>query len=456
MRRYRVIDSRASFSTNDTYHVAHLTRHNGEFGGPDFYQWDQNGAAYNLVGYSDPTFHSEMNDVKSEGVWKFNDVDQIKRIGHYTCRPFSGVTPGQLIYLTAPGATPSEGQAGFTETCEHLCRQVKLACSRVIGDYPLKSVEALFQNSTLPHKITIDRDPFETNFSFWYTVVDLIDLKKLFTKLLKNLAKPSFSRHSLPKKATARKLADGHLGTRFGVIPTVSDISETINLINGWQSTYSQMDAFLSKRFRKHERVDFSATYPFDDWDLIVPFQTEGTPNISLTCLVSSRSKVRWHGMALYGFTCPEFQGWLARLCQICDSFGVLDPSALWDVIPFSFIVDWFFTTNSYFHKLKPRLFPATAVVYDYLETVKVVTTVTYTLTWRSPFVGSRSASLETSFEDRNDFIGAETYTTYVRRRYKPEINNVVLSPEIALKKSFVSCSHVAIAASLAAQRIPR
>jgi hypothetical protein len=172
-------------------------------------------------------------------------------------------------------------------------------------------------------------------------------------------------------------------------------------------------------------------------------------------------TKATWRGLTLYGFTSPDLQSWASRLGQICDSFGILDPAALWDVIPFSFIIDWFFTTQSFFHSLKPRFFSADAVVYDYMESVKVETFVEYRIingytpnhgVYPVPDLPSLAVPLD------NGLVGREIYTTYCRHRFRPDGFSIGLSgissPHV--KNSFVSLSRIGIAASLTAQRVPR
>ena len=426
-------------------------------GSPGSYNWLT--SSVNVFGryWPDPT-SSKLEDEVTRGVYRYQDCDHVKFTGKYYAS-ILGITPGQVIYYTTPSPAISAGAKSYSHTCRTFCDKASSLTKRVVGTYSSESLTRLFASSSLPRKITIDRDPFDNGFSIWYTLVDLFDLKKALIKLASNpklsSLKKGAKRRLIPKKDTARQLADAHLSVRFGVIPTIQDVQDTIQVIKTWHDVYDQMDELLSKRYRKHENVpDIADPVLFGEWKEIVSFSLPGN-SINHQVLVESKTKVRWHGLTLYGFTCPEFQGWLSRLAQICDSFGVLDPAALWDVVPFSFIVDWFFTTQSFLHKLKPRLFPATAVIHDYLESIVMETTVTYKLlNWAFPLdppgSGPPAAFINSTL------IGVESYKTYVRRRFLPDLANVSLSSGIARKSSFVTLNRVAISASLLAQRVPR
>jgi len=319
----------------------------------------------------------------------------------------------------------------------------------------LEEMLPLFGDPRLPAHLPIRTDPFETDFSIWYVLVDLLDLKKS----VKSIAKSLFSvRNSIPKHMTARDLHDGHLGLRFGIIPTIRDIQDLLRTISQWKKKYDDIGGFSQRRFVSHDRVEKLhekvRLFDLDDWEQNVTFTLPQFQNGgALTCKVKKTTTSSWHGQALYGFSCPEFQGWVSRLAQITDSFGVLDPAAAWDVIPFSFIIDWFFSVSTWLHKNRPRLFPATAIVYDYLETIKVESRVSYELT------AAYTAPTPPYYDVRTEIIGKETYVTYHRLRFWPPDGHVTLAPGGvgSNSSSFVTLSNrVAIASSLVAQRLPR
>jgi len=310
-----------------------------------------------------------------------------------------------------------------------------------------------FGDPRLPHSFQIRDDPFETDFSVWYVLVDLLDFKKI----VKSLASSVFSRRvSPPKDLTAKQLHDTHLGVRFGVIPTIKDLQDLVSTIKKWKSKYDEVGTVATSTYSSHANLQkLEETFPelagykwfetgqvaMSSPGVIVPFDY----------LVESVPRASWHAEVKYSFRCPEFQGWINRLSQIVDSFGILDPAALWDVIPFSFVVDWFFSVSSWLHNNRPRLFPAEVVLVDYLESVKFEQILNYTSgSWIN--VEGPAAPV---YSTRG--MGFEKCTTYLRRPFRPPDGYVKIAPKPVREASFVSLSkRVAISASLIGQRLPR
>jgi hypothetical protein len=408
-----------------------------------------------------------MIDEKEKGIRHFNSCYHASLKRDHVIR--TPITNGEIVNADLPGAiidgysNVTVGSRAFTDiTCGYVIENgmKPLLQHRTGPDNAelmaarLEELLPLFGDSRLPSNMKIRRDPFDTDFSVFYTIVDLLDLKKGITGLAKRMF--SARRSNLPRKLTARQLHDTHLGVRFGIIPTIADIQDLISTISSWKKRYDQIGALSEKRWTVHDHKDqlqnLVVGFDLEDWEeshvgTIPVFPNGGALGFN----IRSSTVASWHAEALYGFTCPEFQGWLSRLAQITDSFGLLDPAALWDVVPFSFIVDWFFSVSSWLHKNRPRLFPATAVLYDYLESVKIEQTVRYTLTAGYLEVASPYYRVST------DLIGTEVYTTYHRQRFQPPDGHVTLAPGTRENVSFVAVANrVAIASSLVAQRLPR
>jgi len=331
-------------------------------------------------------------------------------------------------------------------------------------DYAAASIEAigsLFKQSSLPRVINIDRDPFDTEFSVWYSVVDMLDLARLFKSVLKGLI--GFDRRNLKKDSrTAKQLHDANLLTRFGIIPTIRDMQEVVSILKTWKEKYdNSRDNLLKGRRYRLDPVSLTWLYP-RRYNGIAAINFPGT-SYPVSVDYRSFTEVTWHGSLDYRFHCPEFSGWLARLKQLVDSFGILDPAALWDVIPFSFVLDWFFTTSEWIHSFKPRLFPADVYATDYSESVAYKTIILYgvtSTTFNFAFEQFTRHDTVPSFTSYRSLIGTDIYKTYVRQRFKPlatHIRIVSKSPSLkSRRKSAVDLNRVSVAASLIGQRIPR
>jgi len=334
----------------------------------------------------------------------------------------------------------------------------------------IDELKPLFGDSRLMSSMPIRSDPFDTDFSIWYLLVDLLDAKKLVKNVITSLT-TSGRRYRPPRvrsskgglvrdDRTARQMHDAHLLTRFGILPTIKDIQDLVRVIQHWKRVLreaSSGEASL-KRYVTHQNVTdlkkIISSPLLDDWEenvsITLPMFELGSP---LSVKVESKNVASWHAQALYGFVCPELHGWVSRLAQICESFGLYDPAAAWDVIPFSFIIDWFYSVSDWLHKNRPRLFRATPILYDYLETIKIQNRVTYTLT--APYV----TDVSPYYEMVTHQVGTELYTLYDRERFNPPPGHIVLAPRTLVRngESFVSISNkIAISSSLIAQRLPR
>lgn len=406
---------------------------------------------------------SFMIDAQQKGERVYNDCTHVSVLSSGVILSTLGsfqFIPGYLL----SGTNPSHNSVAYQLRNSTVMEAAKAYLSRSTSpefselDRFYHRFEPMFSDRRLPREFTIRRDPFDTDFSVWYLLVDLLDAKKLLKSLAKGLF-GSVRRYKVPRTYTARDIHDSHLAIRFGVIPTVNDIEALVSTIRSWNDRAKVLAALPSKRYVSHSNLDGSnvtSLLPdgYQEWEETV-FPVLPLVGSGCSVKVHSITAASWHGQALYGFACPELQGWVSRLAQICDTFGVLDPAAIWDVVPFSFIVDWFFSVSAWLHKNRPRLFPATAVLHDYLETIKVTTTVTYTLTGEYANIAAHSWPWTLS---NSTAIGTEVYTTYLRRRFRPDDGYVKLAPSDRRRDaSFVTLANrVAVSAALIGQRVPR
>lgn len=414
---------------------------------------------------------SYMEDYVSNGRWHYNDCTHESYKAFHGYRGFPGPGLPQAFHVANAADTAAKAHYVFAS---EIVDWVKPLLFHDVTAYRAEELSGLFSSPSLPRKIHIDRDPFDTDFSIWYTLVDLISLKRFFNPPT-NVRDTTADELRLirlritdyPEESTARTLANSHLATRFGWLPLVNDIKETIHTIKSWKLKYDQAVKLKDKRFRFHSKQDVSDLFSVQPWTenhTVSPPWTNDVNPIDVKVSFGIR-EAKWHGLTLYGFTCPELQGWSSRLAQIADSFGVLDPAAVWDGVPFSFIIDWFFTTQDWMREFKPRLFPATGVLYDYLESISFEADVRYIASWDVPTI--TSAGIEPNpFTTRyvSRMVGYELYSTYLRRRFRPELGNVTFGPKRSLSglrskfntSSAAVLQKIAISASLLAQRFPR
>jgi hypothetical protein len=300
-------------------------------------------------------------------------------------------------------------------------------------------VEKWLADDSLDTIITIDRDPFDSDFSIWFLLVDIIGIPKLITSIF---SREIIRRNELFSRKTAAQLANDDLAVKFGFLATYRDLVDFVGICNRFRRGFDEY-VKADKVYRWHAppfQEDCSAKIP------IVPnafrsCSTLGNGNVIVERRTTPIS-CRFTRTMAYRFTCPELKSWLSRFKQLIDLFGVLDPAALWDVIPFSFVVDWFLDIGRWLHKHKPRLFSGAVLVKDYCESMKVSYVNEYFV---SPTEGFYPLDYAYS-------IGVEERSTYLRRRYQPDVGHI----ERGTGHSLLSMRQAIIAAGLVAQRVPR
>lgn len=296
-------------------------------------------------------------------------------------------------------------------------------------------VERDFFDERIPTSITIDRGPIESDFSIWYLLVDLVQLNGLFEQIFGSVPRLLRMRRlrarigrSVPPVSTWKALADAHLLAIFGVIPTVEDVKTFLQLMQKFTDNYEDMLRTLRDFHMLHEKpvkLELARVYPMQN---LKPFTGVSVGGLQFERRVQKtlRDDVVFRRNALYKFTAPELAGWMSRVKQFCDTFGVLD---------------------------RPRLFDAGAIVYDYCESSKRRESLAWFSKWNEPRDG-HDFTVHGVMSDWQD-IGVENRTVYVRRRFRPP-PVLRVPPAPGINTSFVTFRRILISASLVAQRIPR
>jgi hypothetical protein len=415
-----------------------------------------------------------MWDVLSKGERTYNPIEHVRQDNVYQVDQDSG--PEDPYLWIAPYPSVSLGDIAEVFHARDVIEAAKAAIvTNAIAPYTdiknqhfdqsksLASVKGLFRSSLLPHEVTIDRDPFDTEFSVWFLLADVLSYKRLaksaFRVVTGNRNKPTalgdialaVRQRGMTPEETAKQFHDRHLGLRFGILPLIEDVRKFVSTINTWSDKYKQSSTLSDKRYRSFNKEDCKRWSLFQPTEELVTLQM-GNNTFPITVKVKQTYEVTWRGLSLYGFSCPEFSGWVSRMKQMVDSFGILDPSALWDIVPFSFIVDWILSVSSFLHKNRPRLFPATAVIHDYMESFRIVTNVRYTAEWQQPIFGEH-ASIHEATAYRPVFIGSEQYTTYCRQRFLPVVSMFKMGRGTPRRGGALALDKIAIAASIIGQR---
>jgi len=316
----------------------------------------------------------------------------------------------------------------------------------------------LLSDSKLYHKLV---DPFDRGFSIWYLVRDLIEIAKLVSELGEIFEAFYATAASIRgyigthAGATVKDIANANISYQFGISNLMRDTSQFLQVLQTWRSHYDQVEATFGIPNNIHMDVVVVPEYRKSRSFTGVVFAPQ--KEFYINCNVTSSLAVL-HRTVQYTVTAPEFKSAFARLQQLTDSLGVLDLSAVWDsVVPFSFILDWFFNIREWLHRnMRPRLYPADITVLDYCESFHLKTAAEFTTTYYSPYYINASIAADNRiFPFVNEPIGSFTSDVYVRRRFKPPPMKTPSGP--SLKSSFLTLRHISVASTLAALRlIPR
>jgi hypothetical protein len=307
---------------------------------------------------------------------------------------------------------------------------------------PVAVYESLRRQVT--HGITVEENPFEGDFSIWYLAVDLYQMPKLakdllrFLTLLKKFKKPAGAK-------TLKQIADAHLAVSFGLVPTLDDFREFFRIVSTWGLKYSELNKRLNRGFTGHGEII----------NLIPPRAVLASGiahlfgiDIPVDLLIRQNTGKLFMTYKYY-FVCPELSGVLNRLKQFVDQMGILDPAAIWDVIPFSFLVDWLYPVGTWLHhNLKPTLLPADLCICDWCESIGKQFTIDAAI--RGVPIIRDSSVQDAPLKDR--VLARGSGKLYARRRQFPK-PLVIKRAKLAKIRSVVTVRRIFLGAALLTQR---
>lgn len=224
----------------------------------------------------------------------------------------------------------------------------------------------------------------DTGFSAPLFLAELVELKALW----KNIARLWEIRMGLTPNS--RDVADQYLGYQFGIAPLIDDIKK---IVQKFKSANAAVLDFLeneNKRMTLHfeKKLEPTAfqpsswfeptpievllyhTNPSGDWyfarDIIpVGFTLHGEYRREVTDL-------EYHATMDFSYHLPDYSPAIKAFLASLDHWGVnFSISDVWEAIPFSFIVDWFFDVGSFLAQFDMTNLPVTVVVNDFCHSVK-------------------------------------------------------------------------------------
>jgi hypothetical protein len=192
------------------------------------------------------------------------------------------------------------------------------------------------------------------------------------------------------KNTPLNKLSGSWLSAIFGWLPFVSDIK---SLVNRFFSVREDVDEFLEhvdKRLTYHFQKALSPeTFKDSEWfePVLTTAEFEAGPqssawhfaedifsNVELQYELTREVKnVSFHATLEYRYRIPlmENRG-LQRLLAEMDYWGLnISISDVWELIPFSFVVDWVFNIGNLLREVDFVNLPIQVIIYDYCRSIK-------------------------------------------------------------------------------------
>lgn len=238
----------------------------------------------------------------------------------------------------------------------------------------LQSLRSLAAEAILPD--------LEDGFSLPVFLFELKDLPRMVTGFANSLQSLTpFLKRLLTKPLAT--LSQTHLSAVFGWLPFVRDVKTIIERMVTLREDVEKFLAAANRPLTYHFKwalspsdvepssffetsVDYrnftpDTTYEMYKYIQSVDFKVEDTKVLT---------DVIYHATAYFTYQIPDL-GRLTKLFAKLDRFGVnLSVSDIWEVIPFSFVVDWFFDIQSYLRGFDLSNLPVNLVIHDFCDSL--------------------------------------------------------------------------------------
>lgn len=183
---------------------------------------------------------------------------------------------------------------------------------------------------------------------------------------LKDLA--SITKVWRKKRSKLKNSASVNLGLQFGLIPFVSDVQALVNALRSFQKRLKELQKAANKPITRHYRRGLDVFKLPSDAVL-------GSTGGPLRCWRIARweEPPMYTATVRYRYQMPDLGLLSNRIKAMLDSLGVRpDASILWNAIPFSFIVDWFFDVGGWLESLSSDNLDIPVHIDDFCHSIKV------------------------------------------------------------------------------------
>jgi hypothetical protein len=316
------------------------------------------------------------------------------------------------------------GESAFTEATAGIIGGIKMQ------PYRMAAFRSLLSRVSIRRRVSI------LNF-----ILELKDFKRMFEY---------WDRH----RKFLYNIASGHLNIRYGWRPFLTDV---VGILKGLATYRSELKKLLAQegKILVHK---YKVSLPIPDYERVFRLPTVCLSRVPMASAVGTVAKTScvsptpFTCTIKYSYGIPELSKHQGEVRAFCDAFGVVwDPAIIWDAIPFSFIVDWFFRVGDFLTAANSiPAFQVTLTVHEACWSVKLQQSTGLYATW--PEIGRQACREDPDPGFKNYGVAIQQGTSYQRF-----LDNS-LSEQVLVQAGWdpFSVSHTLIGASLRFVRGPR
>jgi hypothetical protein len=162
-----------------------------------------------------------------------------------------------------------------------------------------------------------------------------------------------------------QNIANGHLSFSFGWQPFLSDVKKLTESLKNFRKKIEALQKGSGKpQFRHFRRF-------MDHVDLPANVTTDTGIGL-VTKVMKWIDRPRYCATVGYTYYLPDMSVLSNKMKGFLDSLGAQwNPSIVWNAIPFSFVVDWFFSVGSWLDSLRTDNLKIPATVTAFCHSVK-------------------------------------------------------------------------------------
>jgi hypothetical protein len=226
---------------------------------------------------------------------------------------------------------------------------------------------------------------WDDGFSLPVFLIELIEMKALLKGLARK-AQELFKSLSPSTRKIAETASKGWLSTVYGWLPFIRDMEKTMGRLYNLGKDLQRLKKNSNRLLKYHYARSLSSG------DLDVTEQPEERPGvfdsrmfpsewgfanpvfdvITGRFITTKKAKGMYHATWSYTYTLPDLD-WLGELMLELDRFGFgVGPSDFWEIIPFSFVVDWFVKIGNWLERYDKSLVPLIITTHSFVDSIKI------------------------------------------------------------------------------------